>query len=290
MNQIKRCQPLLGTFVEITLEGPQSAETLHHWAGKAFELISSVGRMMSFHDASSDISRLNRCAHISPIHVHPWTHEVIRKAVKLSADTEGAFDVTVAPKLVQMGYLPRHRPFVTLNDAGMWTDIDLLEGGNIFFRKPLMIDLGGIAKGFAVDKAIDWLSSHALTSAVVNAGGDLRVFGSGPHSFAIRNPAAPQESYLPAEMLRPSVATSAAYFSRKRHGLERVSPIVHPVTGKSLRSNRSVSVFAPTCIQADALTKAVLLAPQALWSRVLREANSLALFVTQRGERVLFPA
>ena len=64
-------------------------------------------------------------------------------------------------------------------------------------------------------------------------------------------------------MLRPAVATSAAYFARKRVGLTRVSPIVHPHTGKPLRSNVSVSVFSRTCMEADALTKAVLLAPQA---------------------------
>lgn len=290
MNRIKRCQPLLGTFVEITLEGAQSAERLHREAAKAFELINSVQRMMSFHDPDSDVSRLNRCAHIAPLRVHPWTCEVLQKAVKLSAETEGAFDITVAPKLVKMGYLPRHMPFMSLSEAARWSDIEMQGEGNIYFHKPLMIDLGGIAKGFAVDKAIEWLATRGIARAVVNAGGDLRVHGEGPHELSIRHPAAPQENCIPSVMLRPAVATSAAYFSRKRCGIERVNPIVHPRTGKSVRSNQSVSVFSPTCIQADALTKAVLLAPQAVWNRVLREANSLALFITHRGEQILFPA
>lgn len=290
MNRIKRCQPVLGTFVEITLEGSQSEERLHREAGKAFELIQTVHRMMSFHDADSDVSRLNRCAHISPLRVHPWTCEVLAKAVQLSADTEGAFDVTVAPTLVKWGYLPRHAPFKALGEAGQWSDIELQGGGDVFFRRPLMIDLGGIAKGFAVDKAIEWLATRGIARAVVNAGGDLRVHGEGPHELSIRHPAAPQQSVIPSVMLRQAVATSAAYFARKRCGTARVNPIVHPRTGKSIRSNHSVSVFSPTCIQADALTKAVLLAPQAVWNRVLREANSLALFITHRGEQVLFPA
>ncbi len=290
MNQIKRCQPLLGTFVEISVTGHQSEERLHAEANKAFDLIRSVNRLMSYHDIDSDVSRLNRCAHIAPLRVHPWTAQVIATAVQLSAATEGAFDITVAPKLVKWGYLPRHQAFQSLGEAAQWNDIEIQADGSIFFRKPLQIDLGGIAKGFAVDKAIEWLGTRGLERAVVNAGGDLRVFGSGPHELAIRHPAAPQEQALPAVMLRPAVATSAAYFAQKRSGLARVSPIVHPHTGKPLRSNISVSVFSPTCIQADALTKAVLLAPQALWNRVLKEANSLALFITRKGEQVLYPA
>ncbi len=290
MNRIKRCQPLLGTFVEITVEGPQDEARLQADVSKAFELIRTVNRLMSFHDADSDVSRLNRCAHIAPLRVHPWTWQVIESALKLSADTEGAFDITVAPKLVKWGYLPRHNSFNTLSEAARWADVELLDRSRIGFRTPLQIDLGGIAKGFAVDKAIDWLATRGVASAVVNAGGDLRVLGNGPHELAIRHPAAPIEETLPAVMLRPAVATSAAYFAQKRCGLAKVSPIVHPRTGKPLRSNVSVSVFAPTCIQADALTKAVLLAPQALWNQVLRKANSLALFITRQGEQVLYPA
>ncbi|MDB6137914.1 MAG: FAD:protein transferase [Verrucomicrobiaceae bacterium] len=290
MNRIKRCQPLLGTFVEITVEGPQSEARLQIEVSKAFDLIRTVNHLMSFHEADSDVSRLNRCAHIAPLRVHPWTWQVIDSALKLSADTEGAFDITVAPILVKWGYLPRHQSFNSLGEAAQWADVEMLEGSRIGFHKPLQIDLGGIAKGFAVDKAIDWLATRGLTSAVVNAGGDLRVHGAGPHELAIRHPAAPQAETLPAVMLRPAVATSAAYFAQKRCGLAKVSPIVHPRTGKPLRSNVSVSVFAPTCIQADALTKAVLLAPQAMWNRVLQEANSLALFITRQGEQVLYPA
>ena len=289
MNRIKRCQPLLGTFVEITLEDSKSEARLHSEAAKAFELIKSVGRMMSFHDPDSDVSRLNRCAHIAPLPVHPWTWHVIDQAIHMSEGTEGAFDITVAPKLVKWGYLPRHTPFEHLSEAAQWSDIEMLPGSRIFFKQALQVDLGGIAKGFAVDKAIDWLSTRGINRAVVNAGGDLRVHGGGPHDLSIRHPASPQET-LPSTMLRPAVATSAAYFARKRSGATPVSPIVHPHTGKPLRSNNSVSVFSPTCMQADALTKAVLLAPQKLWNRLLKEADSLALFITRQGEQVLFPA
>jgi thiamine biosynthesis lipoprotein len=285
---IRRCQPLLGTFVEISLDGG-SDRVLHKEAGKAFELISSIQRMMGFHDAESDVSRLNQCAHISPLRVHHWTWHVIRQAVALSQETDGAFDITVAPQLVKWGYLPRHRSFTALAEAGMWREIELLPDSHVRFHKPLQIDLGGIAKGFAVDKAIDWLETRGIPRATVNAGGDLRVHGT-PDALVIRDPSEPQAVLHPSVMLRPAVATSAACFAKKRSGLTRVTPIVHPHTGKPLRSNVSVSVFSRTCVEADALTKAVLLAPQPVWNRVLRSRDSLALFITSKGEQVLFPA
>ena len=102
MNTIKRCQPLLGTFVEITLSGAAPEARLHQHAGKAFEMIRCVQRMMSFHDPDSDISRLNRCGHLAPLQVHPWTYHVLDEAVKLSRETEGAFDITGCDTLLQV--------------------------------------------------------------------------------------------------------------------------------------------------------------------------------------------
>jgi thiamine biosynthesis lipoprotein len=154
----------------------------------------------------------------------------------------------------------------------------------------LQIDLGGIAKGFAVDKAVEFLSTLGLHGAIVNAGGDMRVLGSMDSRVAIRDPRDPHRAGVPGVMLRPALATSAAYFVKGPRGLSKAAAIVHPRTGKPMKSNLSVSVFAKTCIEADALTKAVLLAPQKLWNQVLSARDSVALLLTSKGEQVLFPA
>lgn len=286
---IRRCQPLLGTYVSLTLEGA-GEKALQKEAGKTFELIRGIQHLMGFHDPESDVSRLNRCAHIAPLRVSPWTYQVIEHAIKLSAETDGAFDITIAPQLVKWGYLPRHQPFTVLAEANAWHHIELLPDSQVRFHQPLQIDLGGIAKGFAVDKAVDYLTTRGIAQATVNAGGDLRVHGEPLLDTVIRDPQQPQAKHHPAVMLRPAMATSAAYFARKRIGVTRVSPIVHPHTGKPMRSNASVSVFARTCMEADALTKAVLIAPQAVWNQVLKARDALALFITSKGEQVLFPA
>ena len=269
LTRIKRCRPLLGTFVEITLEAERDEVALRKIADKAFGMISSVQKLMSFHQNDSDVSRLNRCAHISPLRVHSWTHQVLAQALQLSAQTEGAFDIAV----VQKQAWPE--------SAGSWQDITLNADCTVFFERPLMIDLGPIANGFAVDKAIDYLSTKGITRAVVNAGGDMRVIGAGTQTAG---------TMVPAVMPRAAVATSAGYFAnRKAHG-RRVMPIVHPRTGKPLRSTSSVSIFSSTCMMADALTKAVLLAPQEVWTKVLAAQDSLALFVSSRGDETHFPS
>lgn len=289
LNTIQRCQPLLGTFVEITLIGDRTEARLHEHAGKAFEMIRSVQRMMSFHDTDSDISRLNRCGHVAPLAVHPWTYHVLEQSVQLSRETEGAFDITVAPRLVRSGLLPRHTQVSSRVEAGRWEDIALLGGRAVSFRQPLQVDLGGIAKGFAVDKAVEYLGTLGLHGAVVNAGGDLRVLGQADNRVAIRDPRDPHRVAVPAVMLRPALATSAAYFVKAACGLQKAAAIMHPRTGKPMKSNVSVSVFAKTCIEADALTKAVLLAPQKLWNQVLTARDSVALLLTKQGEQVMFP-
>ena len=293
MNRIKRCRPLLGTFVEITLEDHRSEAWLQQTASEGFGLIQSVQAMMSYHSPDSDVSRLNQCGHLTPLTVHPWTYQVMQKAVQLSIATEGAFDITQVPRLVAAGLLPPHGRGQAPGEASRWSDIEFLKDGNmpqIFFRAPLKVDLGGIAKGFAVDKAIDFLSARGVTRAIVNAGGDLRVHGSDQMEISIRHPERPQSEMFPTRMLRPAVATSGAYFVRQRAGVSNANHIIHPRTGKMLRTSDSVSVFAPTCMEADALTKAVLLAPPLLWNQTLADHNSLALFITRKGEQVLYPS
>ncbi|MCX6854972.1 MAG: FAD:protein FMN transferase, partial [Verrucomicrobia bacterium] len=196
----------------------------------------------------------------------------------------------VAPRLIRSGLLPRHSPVSSLVEAGRWEDIMLLGSSMVAFQQPLQIDLGGIAKGFAVDKAVDYLSTLGLTGAIVNAGGDMRVLGSMDSRVAIRDPRDPHRAGVPALMLRPALATSAAYFVKQRSGLSKATAIIHPRTGKPMKSNVSVSVFSRTCIEADALTKAVLLAPQKLWNEVLAARDSVALILNSKGEQILFPA
>jgi thiamine biosynthesis lipoprotein len=192
--------------------------------------------------------------------VDAWTYEVLSEAQTLSERSGGVFDITVASKLVAWDFLPR-QPWNGRSANATWRDIELLPGDRVRFRRNLALDLGGIAKGFAVDKAVEALQAAGIESGIVNAGGDLRVFGSCVRTVHVRRPDSPTRFLLLDDFLDESVATSAPYFSLHRHGDRDVSPLINPTTGRPVTSCISVSVRAPRCIHADALTKVVLADP-----------------------------
>ncbi len=251
---IRRARPLLGTVVEIAASGSAAQAAVK----AAFAAVERVQSLMSYHNPASDVSRINREAAARAVPVHPWTWEVLAAARKYSAASGGLFDITVAPVLVRLGYLPRPNGFPCGSAQGDWRDMELLSCFRVRLRRRLLIDLGGIAKGFAVDRAIAVLRERGVSAGCVNAGGDLRRFGPGSQTLHVRHPTAPAV-LLPIEGLgEGAAATSAGYFSARRMQGEWVTPHIHPLTRRALPPGHSVTVLANDCMTADALTKIVL--------------------------------
>jgi thiamine biosynthesis lipoprotein len=123
---------------------------------------------------------------------------------------------------------------------------------------PGWIDLGGIAKGYAVDLAVAALEAAGAAGGCVNAGGDLRVFGPAGYPVAVRSPSAPGAAASRFMLLDAALATSGIYFSMRSHQGRQVSALVDARVGEPLAFDRSASVRAPRCVLADALTKVVL--------------------------------
>ncbi len=259
LPEISRARPLLGTLVEIRIGGRRE-EILHKAASQAFKAIEKVHRLMSFHDPQSDISKLNRLAYRKAVRVHPWTYKVLRTAHRVSEITEGLFDCTVAPLLMRGGFLPDLISSGPSSENNSFRDILFLPLYRIRFKKPLVVDLGGIAKGFAVDRAVQMLKKNKIAYGSVNAGGDLSIFGNRKQPIYIRYPLSPGQFFFLGNKTEISVATSAGYYSKKNIGGKWVVPIVHPKRGSFCPSQSSVSVLASSCMIADALTKAVMLA------------------------------
>jgi thiamine biosynthesis lipoprotein len=249
----RRCRPLLGTFVEIEGSGPNTVD-LTQAIEVAFVAVAQVHRLMSFHDPDSDVSRLNRDAFNRSIRVHPWTWCVLKSAQEFSRNSDGIFDIATASQLVKWNYLPRFELGVS---TGSWSDIIFEKNRNVRFRCPVTIDLGGIAKGFAVDRAVDALKSRGVTAGMVNAGGDLRTFGSRSQLVHIRNPAEPGHIAGAVTLCERAIATSGIYFTRKKHRGRCVSPLLDGRRGQAARELISVTVGAIDCMTADALTKIV---------------------------------
>src|SRR5262245_42707217 len=252
--EIRRCRPLLGTFVEVATSGTNAA-SLESGINEAFAAVEKVHRLMSFHDPDSEVSRMNRDAFPKSVIVHPWTWKVLETAQRLARESNGVFDIAIARLLASRGYLPKreYRP----DNAATWRDIFLRKNCRVFFRRQLVIDLGGVAKGFAVDRAVAALKASGVKAGIVNAGGDLRVFGPVSQVIHVRHPARPTFAAGTVRLFERAMATSGVYFARRRHRGQYVSPLLNGCTGRAARELTSVSVAATECMVADALTKIV---------------------------------
>jgi thiamine biosynthesis lipoprotein len=255
----------MGTFVDIAIDDSRNAldqRARHDAMTAAFAAVDRVASLMSFHDADSDLSRLNAIAGGSIVRVDPWTYDVLTHAQRLFEASAGLFDCTVGASLVESGLLPRHGPVASAREA-TFADVELLEEDHVFYRRPLCLDLGGIAKGYAVDRAIDALRVHGVESAVVNAGGDLRVLGREPVPIHVRD--LDRARFIDAGTLADgafatSFTAGLASGAWKASSRQAPSAIVDPRARRILDDRRTVSIVAPTCVLADGLTKVLAIA------------------------------
>lgn len=248
MNSISRCKPLLGTYVRLTLTADAARDALLAMSVRAFARIQRVERLMSFHDPDSELSRLNRLAHRQPCPVSAETEAVLRQAQRLSRASHGLFDISIAPALIRQGLLPAIN--TDLDESANWRDLRL-ENGRVSFAKKMLIDLGGIAKGYAVDQAMSVLSDDI--DAVINAGGDIRMNRWQDKTVSIRYAASSHEQTVETPMRAAAIASSAGYY------LNGKSAIIAPGQKQAPASPCVYSVFASNCMLADALTKIAFL-------------------------------
>jgi thiamine biosynthesis lipoprotein len=260
-GRLRRAKPLLGTFVEIAV-AHAAPELMAAAIEDAFNAIGRVHRCMSFHDPASDVSRLNQHAAAAAVTVDPWTFQVLESAVELHRRSAGVFDVGIAPVLQEAGLLPGPtRPRPAGSSASIVDGpIELLPGHRVRFRdRSVAIDLGGIAKGFAVDCAADVLREHGVPQGLVNAGGDLAVFGTEAESVFIRHPLDPDQLIGQVQIANETLASSGGRLDLFESSSVARQAIIDPRTQEPPRAIAGVSIRAPSCLMADALTKVVMI-------------------------------
>jgi thiamine biosynthesis lipoprotein len=239
---VKRLRALLGTYVEIAASGPAEAD-LERAIDAAFQAVELVHRLMSAHQADSDLSRVNRLAWREAVEVHPWTMSTLRWAKVMHGATDGLFDCAVGHELVRRGFLAGCG--FEEAEQGSLGDLEIARDGTVRLARRIGLDLGGIAKGFAVDRAIATLRRRGVRAAVVNAGGDLRVLGDQPQPVWLRDPGDSRRVRFAGSLAGGAMATSG------------VAALVHGRTRTPVVDANSYSVLAPRCVIADALAKVV---------------------------------
>lgn len=246
---MRRCRPWLGTYVEVECDGLAAAEA-------AFAAIAQVHHLMSAHEPDSELSRINRSGHRQTVAVSAPTADVLRRARRWAEVSGGAFDIVQAGRdSLARGALPRH-PGQPAPDSGAdWSTVRL-DGNDVSLDRPACLDLGGIAKGYAVDLAVAAMREAGAARGLVNAGGDLRLFGDQPLSIAVPDPQSRQPLVM-TMLSNAALATSAGLRATSADLPEPLDRLDFSHLPRSARDWISVTVRAPTACDADALAKIV---------------------------------
>jgi len=253
---MRRNRPLLGTFVELWIGEDHhinsQQKAFHHEIGNVvFQEIEKVQALMSSHEACSEVSKINRLSKVGKgivFSVHPWTYEVLLIAKKVCDETGGLFDCGIGQ------YAPSFRG--QSHQQGGIRSIDLLHKHQIRLNQSVNIDLGGIAKGYAVDRGIEILKNFEIKNAMINAGGDLRIIGDIQQPIYLKESINADAYIYMGKLQDGALATTSTRFGRfkKKGGM---SYLIHPKTGKCIEDDFSYSIVASTCVVADCLTKAL---------------------------------
>ena len=248
------------------------------WAGRpdlaraamddAFAELERVSGLMNPYQADSEISRVNRQAADQPVKTSADTLAVVRTACVWSRRTAGAFDVTVGPlislwrRAAKADRLPTDPELAEMRKRMGWQHIELdASRRTIRFSRPgLRLDLGGIAKGYAIDRALAVLRRPGISAALVDVGGDLACFGAprGQNGWIVGVQSPYQEALVSRLRARDVAVTTSGHYRRfYTVGGKRYSHIFNPLTGRPAQTIASVTVVAPSAMDADALSTAV---------------------------------
>jgi FAD:protein FMN transferase len=266
---VLREEAIMGTAirVEVWADDCRAGESA---AAAVMDEMHRIDRAMSPHKPASELCRINREAARQPVPLSDEMFRLVERAIGFSRATDGAFDISYAAVGQLYDYRQRVRPGRQALEAARacvgWQHLQLDPVARTlrFARDGMRIDLGGFAKGHAVDNAVALLSRRGIRHAYVSAGGDSRVLGDRrgrPWSVAIRDPrrAGHNVAVLPLEDV--SISTSGdyeRYFDDQVDGVsERVHHLIDPATGRSPCGVHSVTVLAPDGLSSEALSKAV---------------------------------
>lgn len=292
---VRRTTFALGTQVAITARHRTTAKA-NAAIEAAFAELRLVERLMSIYQPDSQLSQLNRDGRLD--NPHPHLVEVLWQAQQTAHETRGAFDVTVQPlwqvfaAAAKENRLPGPAEVATARQKVDWRQIEI-DSACIHFRRPGMrITLNGIAQGFATDRVLTVLSDHGVEHSLIDAG-ELSSLGESERGDAwrvgIQHPRAPDAYISLADLDGRALATSGDYETRFTAD-GRHNHILDPRTGYSPTELASVSVLAPTAIQADALSTACfVLGPEPSLSLLRNNPHSDAFFVLKTGETITTP-
>lgn len=293
-----RSRYLMGTTVEIKARGRTSAAA-QGAINAAFDEIARIESMMSHWRDDSELARVNQMAGLQPVEVAPELLEVVKRGIGVSRMTGGAFDITIetVSRLWRIeGEEPKVPSREEIKDAlGRvgYRHVRLdEEKGTIFLDEPgVRIGLGGVAKGYAVDRAIAVLRKRGIRSAMISAGGDMALLGKDgerPWRIGVKDPRHPSRTIGWFEASDTTVHTSGDYERFVKIEGKRYHHIFDPKTGRPSKRVWAVTVVTKDGTLGDALATGIHVLGRRKGMRLVASLEGVEAIVIDSGGKVKY--
>lgn len=266
----------------------------------AFDEIRSLEKLLSFWTNDSEIAEIYRNAGVEPVKVSPETLEMARISLEISEKTDGAFDPTIGPAIRLWDFrgetLPDENKMKTALLAVDYraVEIDAVAGTIYLSQKGMSFDTGGIAKGYAADRAVDALREAGITSGLIAIAGDIRAFGErpggGPWRVGIRNPRPvdDNDNIMAVIGLRDeAISTSGDYERYFDEDGVRYHHLLDPKTGQPARGLMSVSVIAGNAVTTDGYSTGAFVMGLERGREMIENERLEGIFVDEEGKRYI---
>jgi thiamine biosynthesis lipoprotein len=306
---ICRMHYLMGTFVQIEIVGEQRTQAIEV-IEEAFSEMKRVERILSRYLEESQISKINQSAHLFPVKISSEVFQLLEEAIGFSRLTEGAFDITVGPILElwgqaqKRGFAPTRAEIEQGRSSIDYSNVVFDSQKNTIFLKKygVKIDLGGIGKGYAVDRAIDVLKKNGIKKALINAGGNIFCLDEERLPIGIKNPCNPQDIIATILVKNQAISTSANYERSFSIGGKSYGHLINPQTAYPVGNGMlSVSIISSSAKMADVLSTTVFILGQDKGMQLIENMEDLEGIIitednrgtelnTSSGLKEIFPA
>ncbi|ASZ11266.1 FAD:protein FMN transferase [Chitinophaga pendula] len=260
-------QRLMGSDFELTVTDTDEQSAQAHLAAGVAE-IQRIERLLTVFDPASVTAVINQSAGRMAVDVPAEVYALMQRCMRLSAMTQGAFDISTGALKALYNFkgrafaLPTKGQLQAAQRQTGYQHIDLTRAGQVFLRQSgMQIGFGAIGKGYAADRVKALLLQRGVRSGVINASGDLTAWGQQPSGEAwkvgIADPVSAERVLLWLPIQQSSVATSGNYEQYFEVNGERYSHNIDPRTGMPVQGIKSVTIVSPSAELSDALATAV---------------------------------
>ena len=298
LTRFEAAEPHMGTLLRITLYARDAAAADAAFRA-AFDRVKQLDEILSDYNPQSELMRVCAAAHTQPVRVSGELFVVLTASQHLAEETGGAFDVTLGPVIRlwrdarKQKRLPDPAALAEARGRSGFRNLVLDAGARTVSLKipGMLLDLGGIAKGYAADEALRVLRDHGIRSALVAASGDLAIGDPPPGKtgwrVGIDSPNPPESRFTRVlELRNAAVSTSGDTEQFLEIGGVRYSHIIDPATGMGLTARIAVTVVAEKGIDADSLATAVSVLGLQRGLEFVEQRTQAAVMIVDSGGRV----